>query len=462
MSELDAKDRRIAELEARVAELEEQVRQLLARLGRNSINSSLPPSRDGQEARNQRKRKGKSRRKRGGQKGHTKAERALLPVEDVDEVTEYVPTHCADCNAKLQGEDPAPERRQLTEIVKIEPRVVEARSHTLCCERCGSRTRAGFPEEYEHGAFGPNLWAAVCLLTGEYRMSKRNAQGLLRELLGVDVALGSISKIEARASKVLVSVQQEVLAHIRAAPSVNMDETSWTEGREKCWLWVAATPSAAYYEIAEDRGSDVVVSILGEDFGGVVCSDRAKAYLIITPENRQACWFHLGRNFQSKIELGGEAAKFGEQMRAFEGRLFNAERLHNAGKITRASYEHRMTLVRGEMHRALVAWSTYEVDGIAGMCRNLLDLEPGLWNFIDNPAVEPTNNRAERDIRHPVVWRRSSFGTDSPSGSRYVGRILTAVRTCKKQGRRAFEYLADLFSASVHASPLPRLLLDSS
>lgn len=173
-------------------------------------------------------------------------------------------------------------------------------------------------------------------------MSKRNIQELLNDILGVDVALGTVSKLEARASEVLAATHQEVLAHVRGSPCVNMDETSWTGDHTKTWLWVASTPEAVYYRIETERSSDVVTEILGPDFAGIVGNDRARAYLILDPEQRQICWFHLGRNFQSKIELGGDAARFGEQMRAFERRMWRAQHAYAAGEITRVSYDRRM------------------------------------------------------------------------------------------------------------------------
>lgn len=464
-AEIAAKDRRIAELEEQVRALEEQVRvlsaqvrDLLAQLGRNSNNSSLPPSRDGVDARAQRVRKPKSKRSRGGQKGHRRAMREMVPPERVDEVVEVKPTKCGDCGRALGGEDPEPRRRQVTEIPEIVAQVIEYRLHTLTCP-CGHHTRAAVPLEAAHGSFGPRLSALVALLTGGYGVSKRNAQELLSDVLGVDLALGSVSKLEARASEALASACDEVLGHVRRSPCVNMDETGWVEDHAKAWLWVASTPEAAYYRIAGDRSSGIVTDILGAEYEGVIGSDRAKAYLVHSPELRQVCWFHLGRNFQAKIELGGEAEVFGKQMRAFEGRMWRAEHGFAAGDITQESYDHRMKMVQGEMHRALEQWSHHEGDGIAGMCKNLLQLEPALWNFVGNPDVEPTNNRAERDIRPAVVWRRRSFGTDSPAGSRFAERILTVVRTCKRQARRAFEYLTEAMTAARRGLSAPPLLL---
>lgn len=456
MTLLDAKDRRIAELEARVAELEAQVRDLLAQLGRNSTNSSLPPSRDNAEARALRARKAKSKRRRGGQKGHRRAMRELLPPEEVDEIHDLRPDACGKCKQPLRGNDPAPVRRQVTEIPELVALVREYRIHTVECP-CGHHTRAEVPPEAQ-GCFGPRLSALVSLLSGGYRISKRNIQELLRDILGVDLALGSVSKLEARTSEILAAAQEEVLAHVRSSSYVTMDETSWTEDRSKAWLWVASTSDAAYYRIESERSSDVVTEILGPDFDGIVGNDRARAYLILDPEHRQICWFHLGRNFQTKIELGGDAARFGEQMRAFERRMWKAQHGYIAGEITPESYERRMKMLRGEVQRALEQWIHHDGDGIGGMCKNLLELEPAMWTFVSNPDVEPTNNRAERDIRHPVVWRRSSFGTDSPTGSRFVERVLSVVQTCKRQGRSAFEYLIDALTAARNGLAIPRLL----
>jgi transposase len=246
-----------------------------------------------------------------------------------------------------------------------------------------------------------------------------------------------------------------------------MDETPWVESRESAWLWVATTHEAALYLIAPERSAAIVRQILGEEFSGIVGSDRAKAYLIIDPEKRQLCWFHLGRNFQSKIELGGEDAVFGRQMRAFESRLWRAQHLLEAGKIDRASYDRRMKMLRGEVQRAIEGWAATAPDptvGVGAMCHNLVELEPALWNFVEHPGVCPTNNRAERDIRMPVIWRRSSFGTDSQRGSRFVERILTVVATCRKQARSSFRFLADFLSSvwGPHPQHPPRLLPDSS
>jgi transposase len=85
-------------------------------------------------------------------------------------------------------------------------------------------------------------------------------------------------------------------------------------------------------------------------------------------------------------------------------------------------------------------------------------VEEGLWNFVWFPGVEPTNNAAERAVRHAVIWRRISGGTDSQAGSRFVERTLTVVATCRQQGRNVLDYLSSCFQAARNGQAIPSLL----
>src|SRR5947208_13913978 len=170
--------RLLAHLLDRVEQLEAENRDLKARLGLNSSNSSKPPSTDPPN----RKRKPPvpaSGRKRGGQPGHRRHERPLVPPDQVDEVVERRPSHCAACAAPLAGNDAEPLRRQVAEIPPIRPRVTEYRRHMLTCRRCGTRTTGEPPPGTPTGAFGPRPSAMVGVLSGVYRLGKRPVRELL-------------------------------------------------------------------------------------------------------------------------------------------------------------------------------------------------------------------------------------------------------------------------------------------
>src|SRR3954453_6864579 len=160
--------RLLAQLLARVERLEAENRDLKARLGLNSSNSSNPPSTDPPNH----KRKPPvppSGRKRGGQPGHRRHERPLVPSDQVDRVVECRPSHCAACAAALAGNDPEPLRRQVAEMPPIRPHVTESRQHPSPC-RCGASRPPGVPPRATPaGGFGPRLSPMVGLLSGVSR-----------------------------------------------------------------------------------------------------------------------------------------------------------------------------------------------------------------------------------------------------------------------------------------------------
>jgi transposase len=85
-------------------------------------------------------------------------------------------------------------------------------------------------------------------------------------------------------------------------------------------------------------------------------------------------------------------------------------------------------------------------------------VEEGLWTFARVKGVAPTNNAVERALRHAVIWRRISGGTDSVHGSRFVERMLTMVATCRQQSRNILEYLTSCFEADRRGQDIPSLL----
>src|SRR3954453_6912754 len=179
---LDAVNRRVLELEQRVRDLE-------ARLKLNSTNSSKPPSSDPIGF----KRKPPtppSGRKRGGQPGHPRAQRRLVPPEEVRTITECRPTDCRRCGQALLGDDPTPLVHQVAELPEIEPLVDEYRLHRLACPRCGVRTCAHLPAGVPTGCFGPYLQAVLSTLAGGYRLSKRQVQQIAGDLFGLSIATG--------------------------------------------------------------------------------------------------------------------------------------------------------------------------------------------------------------------------------------------------------------------------------
>ena len=117
-----------------------------------------------------------------------------------------------------------------------------------------------------------------------------------------------------------------------------------------------------------------------------------------------------------------------------------------------------MSRLRREVKQALEEGSRCSCAKTAATCFEILKVEEGLWAFARVKGVEPTNNAVERALRHAVIWRRISGGTDSVDGSRFVERMLTVVATCRQQGRNVLDYLTTCFEADCRGQALPSLL----
>ena len=219
--------------------LHERIRELEARLGQTSANSSRPPSSDPPEA-PARPKAQPSGRKRGGQPGHPGACRALLPAEQVDEVVVVVPERCRHCGQPFPEPAGRPRgrvwRHQVVELLPLAVRVTEYQMMVRRCAHCGRRTRASLPSGVPRRPFGARLTAVVALLSGRYRLSRREVRQLLQDLWKVRVSLGAVVRQEQTQSAALAPVVAEAQAVVQEAAVVNVDETGWREAQQRAWL----------------------------------------------------------------------------------------------------------------------------------------------------------------------------------------------------------------------------------
>jgi len=458
MGHPDPKDERIAELEALLAKALARIAELEDQLNKNSKNSSKPPSTDLPGT--PRSRKEPSGRKPGGQPGHSKHQRAFLKP---DRVIPVQPKACSCCGGPLHCDDIEPERHQVIEMPKVKPDVTDYLLYSGSCDHCGHVTRAELPLGVPSRGFGPRLSAVVSLCSGKYRLSKRLIQSILADLLGVDLSLGSVCNLEQEMSASLAVPVEEVAAHVKHQKVANADETGWFEGRSngragRAWLWVVTTAAVTLFHIARSRGADVAQRLLGKSFAGRLGTDRWGAYSFIEPKRRQLCWAHLDRDFEGFIDRNDAGAPIGGALLRESRRMFRYWHRIRDGTLTRIAFQHRMKPVRSRILSLLHKASVCPASKTAGMAKEILKLKDALFTFVDHEGIEPTNNVSERKVRQGVMWRKTSFGTQGPKGSRFVERILTADATLRQQNRDVLDFLTDAYSARLFRRMPPSLL----
>jgi transposase len=452
-----------AELTAKVEALTKQVEVLTELLNRNSKNSHLPPSsdgpgagsREGRAARNKRK----AERRRGGQKGHRGSHRELLPADRVHSFVDLFPEACLGCARSLPRlPDAAACRYQQLELRDHRPHLTEWRRHEVQCKSCGASTRAAYHSaKIPSSAFGPCLTATVALLTGAYHLSRRKTQKLLSELFGIAVSLGAISAMEQRASKALASAHDEALREVQYAGVKHADATTWTRAGKLMSLWTMASEAVTVYRIFADGCRETILPMFGPRLGFLV-SDRATVFGFWAMPLRQVCHAHLLRKYVAFYEREGPAGSIGHELLELTSLLFEYWHGFKQGHLTRQELQFWMRPVQRDIERTLERGAAADIERMSGSCVDILAHREALWTFVEHDGLEPTNNHAELELRDFVLWRKRSFGSQSERGERFAERVMTAVRTARKQGKGVLDFLVCTVRAHVSGAQLPRLL----
>jgi transposase len=445
-------EERIAGLEAELA----ATKQELATVKKTPQNSSVPPSTQHPHAKPL-KSKSKSKNKRGGQPGHAKHERPLLPTEQCDDVVPLKPSECRRCGMELSGDDATPLRHQVYELPVIKPIVTEYQQHRLRCPGCGETTCAALPAGVPTGQSGPKLIAFVALLMACFRQSKRRTALFVTSILNIPCCPALTVKQQAIATQALRPAYAELVAALPTQPQLHGDESPTKEGPVNSWLWTFVANKFTVFALRGSRAATTITELLGTTFAGVMHCNRAKMYWQCG--RLQWCWAHLKRDFQALIDDPDcQVKRLGHDLMRPTKELFRHWSRCRDGTITRCDFQQQMQPIRTEIDGLLLRGVFSANPRLIGRCRVLRNHREWLWTFLEVEGVEPTNNAAERALRHAVIWRKLSFGTQSAAGSRFVETLLTTIETCRQQQRNVFEFVTQTVDAHFHGRNSPSLL----
>lgn len=436
-----------------LAEIQELKAQLLKLTPQNS---SLPPSTQHPHAKPNTP-KSKSPRKRGGQPGHPRHQRALIPSNECHDVIPLHPTVCSGCGEPLKGNDPEPLRHQVWELPEIKPIVTEYQQHRLGCPCCGKSTRALLPPGVPSGQSGPKLVAFTGLLMGHFRQSKRRCALFLQDLLKCPCCPALTVKMQNQVADALKPPYDELQQALHEQPNVFMDESPTKQANQKAWLWTAVTKLFAVFAIFSSRKGDALPKLLGANYAGIINCDRAKMYW--QAAQLQWCWAHLKRDFQALIDHPDlQVKRLGHDLMRHLKLMFDHWRNYKSGEIDWQEFRVLMAPIREAVNALLLRGQCSGNQRLKGMCKELYSNREWLWTFVDHEGIEPTNNTAERALRPAVIYRKLSFGTQSESGSRFIERMLTVSETCRLQNRSIYDYLVSAVTAHFKHQTIPSLI----
>ena len=332
------------------SELTEQVKKLtdkVAKLSKNSSNSSKPPSSD--IVKPPQKKKNNGSRNIGGQSGHTKHERTPFTTDEIDEFKTHTLDACPDCGGELQEVEGSDKVVQQVEIVQKPIHIEQHNALCYWCEHCQKFHYAPMPAHVEKGQLiGPRLTAIIAYMKGACHCSFSTIRKFLRDVVGITVSRGQLSKLIQKASAAFEQAYNELLEYLPSEATLNVDETGHKENKKRFWTWCFRADAYTLFKIADSRGSKVLINVLGEDFAGVIGCDYFSAYRKYMKDFDvliQFCIAHLIRELKYLAGLSDKAtADYGQSLLDAMRDMFSI--FHKAEELTTSDFAEAMEASR--------------------------------------------------------------------------------------------------------------------
>jgi transposase len=386
--------------------------------------------------------------KRPGRKaGHPPSHRPPPHPDQVDRTIEVpLPPECPECRAPLDEAPVTVHDQYQIDLPEPKPVITRFRVPVARCPACYRRVQGRHPEQTSDalGAaavqFGPRLLGLAADLKHRLGVSYRKGSSLLLTLTGLVVSSAALVRSGHRLRRLAQTSYDRLVEVARHSEVQHVDETGWKIGGRSAWLWVFADAHATLYRIRPSRAHDVVVEVLGEEFGGVLVSDCFLAYDPL-PFAKQKCLAHL---LKTCGEI--ERSKTRGAVR-FSRRVAALPRQERTLKRRRAALSpHGYAVARGRLHAELdrlLAGNLTDPDN-ARLAKRLRKHRAHLLNFLDHDGLDATNNLAEREIRPAVIARKLSAGNRTEAGAETHAVLASILRTCRRQGRDILGALVDL------------------
>jgi transposase len=371
------------------------------------------------------KRRGK---RKGAKPGHPFHRRRRRPP--IDETVVIVPERCPISGETLSFPSDSKWYSHL-QIDLPEPGqaiVTEYRVGSSYCRICGRYHSASGRMPYSF--YGPRLHATVAYWKYELGLTLEKIQKLLADQYQLDLSTGQLSELLRRSAQKLETSYEDLVRSLDDQPYLHADETGWRIEGDNAWLWSFSNADVSVYTIEKSRGQKVVDEVLGETFGGVLCSDFYGAYNTIDCA-KQKCWAHLLRDvheLREKYPKNLEVRYFASRLKSFFRRSVQLREDRKAGETITS----RLKRLHTDTYHFMV--QRFRHSDLKILAKRLIKYRDELYTFVE-PGLEPTNNLAEREIRPAVLMRKTSYGNRSDDGAKNQAILMSMLRTCRKRNQ---------------------------
>ena len=436
----DPRDLRIQQLEAENASLHQRIEELeqlisslhkrIAELERSSARQAAPFRR-----RDKNKKPPDQHRPSGRSRGHKPSFRS--PPEQVDEDIDMRLDRCPDCGGPLTEAHPCVQ--YIEDLPLTRPHVTRLTTYVGHCPCCGEvRSTHPLQVSQAQGAAGTHLGVRAlglaAWLSKRLGMTTRTVCKVLDVMGGLKLSPGGLSQALNRMADKLQPPFDTLTRELQDEPRIWVDETSWWVGEPGWWLWTFTTPETTVYSVDRSRGREVVLDMLGEDFAGVLTSDCLASYEHL-PYKMHKCYAHHLKAIAAAIE--DQPSPY---LQALRGLLHAAMSLHQLrDDLPPPEWSRKRQHLEERADELLLR--TTPPSGAAKVAARLQKRRQWLFTFLDDPALEATNNRAERSLRPAVIARKLSCGNKTQRGKRTWEILTSLTTTCHQRSQNFVDFI---------------------
>jgi transposase len=390
-------------------------------------------------------------------------------ADEVTEPVEDVPVSgdtCPGCGGRL--EDAGVSIAYVTDLPRVlRPQVRAYRVQVCRCRSCGKAVRGQHPDigSDQHGAsahrLGDRVKAAAHVLHYGVGVPVRRIPAVLRALTGVEVSQGAISQDALRRSADAVGEAYRTLrTSVRASPVVHTDDTGWRVGGEPAFLMAFETEEATVYQVRARHRNEEVREVVPADYAGVMVTDRGRSYdaQALSEVRQQKCLAHVLRSISEVVKTKtGRGRSFGKRLSGLLREAMELREAYHRGEAVDFGVQAERLKRQVSYHlrdRPMADADNYRLQNELGWH----DDRGSLLRFLDDPSIEPTNNRAERALRGAVIARKVSHCSKNEEGADAFSAFTSVIRTLERNGddQSVVDRLCALFSGAPLHSPSRR------
>ncbi len=241
-------------------------------------------------------------------------------------------------------------------------------------------------------------------------------------------------------------------------PPLHCDETPCSVKGVKEWLWVLAGSEFCLFHAGDTRKRRELEAVLGVFYDGVLISDDFSVYNGYSVAGQQKCLAHLRRHFQKLLKTKGVDNQ--EIATTFLSLIDEAFKQHRVWRQTHQESHYRDWAedFRRRVTSAIKTWLKNAGHEAGKLLRSLRDKAEQWWYFLTHPQIPPDNNLAERCLRTAVTKRKVCGGSRSIERFQHTANLLSAIQSCRLQGRSVITFFQQTLQATVGHCSYPSLI----